>query len=146
MPIQESTEIGETFPNDRQTRAYSMSDSSPDYDLSYLKKQYVFKIVFLECQIVLTSYGETYHALDNSNDIAVITICANFEWNGKRNDRCGLLDLLGEAFENAIIDERFELRLVFSGGGVLTVPKYDTGFESYLIESHLLPGRFVAIV
>jgi len=123
-----------------------MNDSSLDFDLSFLNKQCVFKIVFLECQIVLTSFGENNHSLDKPNDIAVITISADIEWNGKRNDRCGLFDLLGRTYESAFIDIRDELRPVFSGEYVFTVRKDETGFEAYLIESHPLPARFVAIV
>ena len=123
-----------------------MKGPNPDFDLSFLAGHRISKIAFFESHLILTSYGENYHALTNPRDIADVTIRADFDRNGNTNDRCALLELLGKSYEKAVIDTDFCLCLDFGGGDKLAVRKDDTGFECYLIESYLLPGRFVAIV
>lgn len=121
-----------------------MSDSKSDCDLSFFKNHCICKIVVLEFRIVLNLFGETFHAFHNPNDIAPDHKMCEFRMTRDLYDRCGLIDLLGQAFESAFSDERFELRSESAGGGVLSVPMEHTRFESFLIESQLFPGSFVA--
>jgi hypothetical protein len=123
-----------------------MNDPNTEIDLSFLEKHDITTLSFCETHFVIHSYGVNYNVYENPDDMARITVSADFEWNGKSNDRSGLLTVLGKSIENVSIDENLSLRVVFAGGDVVRVPRVETAHESYRIESNLFPDKIVAQV
>lgn len=120
-----------------------MKDPTTEFDLSFLAKHEITMVSFCETHFVLFSYGANYNMYENPNDMAWITVSTDFEWNGKSNDRAGLLTALGKSIENVSIDENLSLRVVFAGGDMMVVPRRSTARESYRIETNLFPDKIV---
>lgn len=140
MPMHERIEIVTTIPHDRQTGAWSLSDSKSDCDLSFFKNHCICKIVVLEFRIVLNLFGETFHAFHNPNDIAPDHKMCEFRMTREPLRSLRLDRLAGPGIRKRLQRRTFRTPIGIRWGGFFPFPWNIPGSNRFSSNRNCFPG------